>query len=87
MQRIEENQVFRSSDLYLCAFLVAKGAKLWATDAGNPDRVGFLLTPRPKAEDLEAWAGGWATVNAGEYSRALRHLKRELWAAKDRRQR
>ena len=32
-------------------------------------------------------AGGWAMVNAGEYSRALRHLKRELWAAKDRRQR
>jgi hypothetical protein len=83
MARIDEGRIFRSSDLYLCAFLVAKGAELWATDASNPNRVEFLLKPRPKPKDLEAWAGGWATVNAGEYSRMLRHLKKALWQAKD----
>ena len=83
MKRMEESNLFRSSDLYLCAFLVAKGAELLSTDADNPDRVEFLLAPRPSAEDLEAWAGGWATVNAGEFGRALRHLKKALYRAKD----
>jgi hypothetical protein len=83
MKRIKESKLFRSSDLYLCAFLVAKGAKLLSTDAENPHRIEFLLTPRPATEDLEAWAGGWATVNAGEFSRALRHLKKALYRAKD----
>jgi hypothetical protein len=83
MKRIEESKLFRSSDLYLCAFLVAKGAALLSADADNPNRVEFMLTPRPSAKDLEAWAGGWATVNAGEFSRALRHLKRALYQAKD----
>jgi len=83
MKRIEESKWFRSSDLYLCAFLVAKGAQLLSTDADDPDRIEFLLAPRPPAKDLEAWAGGWATVNAGEFSRALRHLKKALYRAKD----
>jgi hypothetical protein len=87
MKKTDKNEVFRSSDLYLCAFLIAKGAQLFSVDAEDPERVGFLLTPRPTTEDLEAWAGGWAAVNAGDYSRALRHLKRTLWAAKDSRQR
>ena len=87
MKRIEESKLFRSSDLYLCAFLIAKGAELLSTDAANPNRVEFLLTPRPATDDLEAWAGGWATINAGEYSRAIRHLKRALWAAKGSRSR
>lgn len=83
MKRIEESKLFRSSDLYLCAFLIAKGAKVLSTDADNPDRIEFLLTPRPVTEDLEAWADGWATVNAGEFSRALRHLKKAFYRAKD----
>jgi hypothetical protein len=44
MKRIKESKLFRSSDLYLCAFLVAKGAKLLSTDAENPHRIEFLLT-------------------------------------------
>ena len=83
MKRIEESRLFRSSDLYLCAFLIAKGAKLLSTDAANPDRIEFLIVPSPATKDLEARAGGWATVNAGEFSRALRHLKKALYRAKD----
>ena len=83
MKRIGENRLFRSSDLYLCAFLVARGAELLSTVADNPVRVEFLLAPKPAAKDLEAWAGGWATVNAREFSRALRHLKKALYRAED----
>ena len=62
---------------------IAKGAELLSTDANDPDRIAFLIAPRPATEDLEAWAGGWATVNAGEFSRALRYLKKALYRAKD----
>ena len=52
----------------------------------SPDRIVFVLTPRPEAEDLEAYAEGSALVNVGDFGRSLRTLKRALWRAKDGRQ-
>ena len=83
MERISSNQTFETSDLYLASFLLCRGLKLWATDACNPNRVVFLLTPRPETVDLEAYTEGRAVANVAEFGRALRTLKRALHRAKD----
>jgi hypothetical protein len=83
MQRTATDSFFKTSDLYMAAYLHTRGLQLWGTDAENPDRVVFILTPRPEAEDLEAFAEGRALVNVGEFGRSLRTLKRALYRAKD----
>ncbi len=83
MQRIHVNQTFETSDLYLSAYLLTRGLKLWATDTRQPARVVFVLTPRPGFDDLAAYAEGRAVANVGEFGRALRTLKRALHIGQD----
>ena len=85
-ERIRTADMFETSDLYLGAYLLCKGLKLWATDARDPARVIFVLTPRPRAEDLEAYAEGRALVKVGDFGRSLRTLKRALHRTKAGRQ-
>ena len=82
MQRIAADRIFETSDLYLAAYLSTRGHRLWATDSHNPERIVFVLTPRPDADDLAAYLEGRATVRVDEFGRALRELKRALWRAK-----
>jgi hypothetical protein len=87
MQKTTTSSFFETSDLYLASFLLTRGLQLRGTHAENPARVVFVLTPRPEAEDLEAYAEGKALVNVGEFGRSLRTLKRALYRAKDGRRR
>ncbi|MBN1814952.1 MAG: hypothetical protein JXA14_24150 [Anaerolineae bacterium] len=83
MQRIAVDQIFETSDLYLAAYLLTRGLRLWATDAHDPARVIFVLTPPPQPADLSAYTQDRAEVNVSEFGRALRTLKKALWRAKD----
>jgi hypothetical protein len=58
MKRTPIDQTFETSDLYLAAYLVARGLRLWATHAHNQERVIFGLTPRPSPEDLAHYHEG-----------------------------
>lgn len=82
-ERIWEDLIFRTSDLYLAAYLLTRGLRLWAPDRHDPARVEFVLTPRPRTEDLEAYVEERAQVNDDDFGRALRTLKRALWRVKD----
>lgn len=67
---------FTTSDTFLAAFLIAKGAHLVGTDDTEPMRVKFILSPKPSSEDIEGYASETAMVNAVGYARALRQLRR-----------
>ncbi len=83
MQRCDESKLFRTSDLYLAAYLIARGLRLWATDPHDLARVVFVLTPRPNPDDLAAYGAGTATANVADFGRALRTLKRALYDARE----
>ena len=83
MKRISADHIFETADLYLAAYLLTRGLDLWTTDGRDPARVVFVLTPRPRPTDLEAYAEGRAETNVGEFGRALRRLKKALWRAKE----
>ena len=84
MKRIKEEESFRTSDLYLAAYLCAsRGLSLSSVDSSrDPNRVVFLLVPRPDPADVTGYTEGKALVEVGAFGRALRTLKRELHRVK-----
>jgi hypothetical protein len=86
MDRMDEspaNEFFTTSDLFLASFLLTKGHRLHSTDGSDPRRVVFVLTPRPDSKDLVAYAEGNATATVFEFVRAMRYLKKQIWAIRD----
>jgi hypothetical protein len=83
MQRISVAEIFESSDIYLCAYLLTIGFSLWAVDASrDSDHVAFLLSPRPDLADFARYFEGKALVEVAAFVCCLRALKRELRRAK-----
>jgi len=78
MQTANEDTLFRGSDLYLSAFLLTRGLRLWTTDDHDPARVIFVLTSRPHPDDLADYVSGVAMANVQCFGRALRRLKAAL---------
>ena len=80
--RIQADQTFETTDLCLASYLVAAcGLRLWACKACSPERVTFVLTPRPDPADLAHYDSGQATVLARSFFRVLRSLEREMQKA------
>jgi hypothetical protein len=81
--KIDESRILRTEDVSLAAFLMAKGARLWATDCTSLGRVEFCLTSLPSGDDLTAFVKGCAIVNVRDYSSAIRIIKGAMRRAKD----
>ncbi len=79
MERRDEKELFRVSDLYIAAYLRCNGFALWGVDHHDGGRCVFVFTPRPSAELLAQFTEETATVNVAQFSRELRSLKRKLF--------
>ena len=77
-RRIDTNKTFETSDLTLAGYLLTRGLTLWAVAPADPGRVRFVLTPKPRSEDLLEYSSGQASVEPQSYARALRQLKYAL---------
>jgi len=70
---------FRTSDIWLAAFLIAGGNSLAEVDRRNPRRVDFILARWPTAEEQRGFDTGDGLVKIGPLMAALRRLKRALY--------
>lgn len=78
-----ETQPFRTSDLYLCCFLLAAGHHLEGIDQSDTQRQVFEIMPYPPTDVLAAYADGTATVAVQAFVAAERRLKRAIFDARD----
>lgn len=78
-----EDQIYESSDLFLTAFLLAKGLQLNRTRKLTPQKVFFVLEGCPAREKLVAdYYSGRALVDPLRYQNELRNLKSLIYEAK-----
>jgi len=70
---------FRTSDIWLAAFLIAQGNALSEVDRRNPRRVDFVLARWPTAEEQRGFDTGDGLVKIGPLMAAVRRLKRALY--------
>lgn len=77
---VEEDDNFRSRDLYLCAFLLASDMRLIDLDRTDPGRVRFVFANRERCEEcVDAYWQG-AKVVARDMVTAVRTLKERLYS-------
>jgi Domain of unknown function (DUF5659) len=70
---------FKTSDLYLSAFLQVRGAHLSHIERNNPQRCIFIFDNCDETS-LSEWNKGTAETNAVAYTNALQRLKRTLYS-------
>ncbi len=72
-------ETFKTYDLVLAAWLLSKGADLVGVDDADPQRVRFILTPRPSHDDLSAFEEGQTTAQVQSFYKALRRCKTAIY--------
>ncbi len=73
-------RTYRSSDLALCAALIARGHKLVGLDATTPRRINFLIQANSTLNsDVSNYYGDSMLVNARSYFDAIKLLKSRLY--------
>ena len=80
LQNTKDHRYYRTSNLYLAAFLFAHNLPISNIDKANPEKCVFIFRDTPEREDLE-WRflfGKEALVDARLYAQAIRELKIKL---------
>ena len=77
---------FKTSDLYLAAYLIALGYEYKGIRPVKPgsSQQEFILEGEPTNDEIADFATGVAMVNAQMLCRALRMLKGLIWVARKR---
>lgn len=70
---------FRTSDLWLAAYLLARGNSLAGIDRRDPRRVDFILSHPPTTEDMQGFDTGEGLAPIGGLMAGMRKLKRCLY--------
>lgn len=79
----ENGNTFRSSDLYLSAYLSLKGVKVITVDRFNPQRCNFIFEKDESITKLiEEFKLGQARVEPKQYMFKIRELKSMLYINK-----
>ena len=78
--RTQHASEFSSFDLYLCAFLIARGLQLLRTER-NQGRVRWIFVGGTTAARLHHEFLNNGPVPVGDYRRCLQDLKTEIFAA------
>ena len=76
----KDDTVLRTSDLFLAAFALERGACCIGSDRTNPKRTVFILSPKLSDDDLARFADKTALVNCAGFCDAiveLRHVIRD----------
>lgn len=72
---------YRSSDLYVSAYLLAQGLTLLDVDRSDPRRLEFVFEDRPDRPQLvHDFLCGTANGNLADFIYQLRRAKRLLYA-------
>jgi hypothetical protein len=77
---------FKTSDLYLAAYLIALGYEYKEVQSVRPgsSQLEFILDGEPTNDEIADFTTGVAMVNAQALCRALRALKSLIWSARKR---
>ena len=71
---------YRTSDLYIAAWLLSNGLELRDIDRRNPRRCDFVFADRPDRHELvQSFVYGSATGNLADFIFHLRKAKRLSW--------
>ena len=72
---------YRTSDLYVAAWLLSNGLELLDIDRRNPRRCDFIFADRPDRRELvQTFVYGSATGNLTDFIFHLRKAKRLLYS-------
>ena len=81
MEHVAMSETYRSSDLYVSAWLLSQGLVLLDIDRTNPRRLDFVFQDRPdRAQLVHDFQCGTATGNLADFIYQLRRAKRLLYA-------
>lgn len=73
--------VYRTSDLYIAAWLLSKGLQLEDLDRRKPQRIDFIFQDRPDRQELvNQFLCGSATGNVVDFVFYMRRAKRLLYS-------
>jgi len=79
---MEANGIYRTSDLYVAAWLLSKGLELQDIDHHNKQRCDFVFTDRPDRPELvHSFLCGSATGNLADFIYHLKRAKRALYSS------
>jgi len=79
---MEANGTYRTSDLYVAAWLLSKGLELQKIDRSNSRRCDFVFTDRPDRPELvHQFLCGQAVGNLADFVFNLRRAKRLLYSS------
>ncbi|HEX3033937.1 MAG TPA: DUF5659 domain-containing protein [Thermodesulfobacteriota bacterium] len=76
----KDYRYYRTTNIYLAAYLYAHNLQLVNVDKANPKRCVFVFRDTPERESLESrfLFGKGATVDAVLYAQAIRELKTKI---------
>ncbi|MBA7611701.1 hypothetical protein ES703_18929 [subsurface metagenome] len=78
---MEPNKSYRTSDIYITAWLLSKGLKLAGIDRHNNQRCQFIFIDRPDRPELVTqFLCGSATGNVVDFVFYMRRAKRLLYS-------
>ena len=79
--KMERDGTYKTSDIYVVAWLLSKGLQLERLDRRNPRRVDFIFQDRPdRSELVRQFTCGSATGNVVDFSFYLGRAKRLLYS-------
>jgi len=79
--KMETKGIYRTSDLYIAAWLLSKGLQLQHIDRNDRQRFSFIFTDRQDRPELvHSFMCGRATGNLADYVYYLRRAKRLLYS-------
>ncbi len=78
---METSETYRTSDLYITAWLLSKGLQLQGIDRHNPRRSEFIFIDREdRSELVHSFMVGQATGNLPDFIYYIRKAKRLLYS-------
>ena len=80
MQQMQAgNGVFKTADIVLASYLMAKGSELVGVDDSDHQHVKFFIRPLPSPDDLAVFVARDALAPVHSFYSALRKCKRALY--------
>ena len=78
---MQKNGIYKTSDLYIAAWLLSKGLELRGINRSNKQRNDFIFQDRSDRPELvRQFTCGSATGNVGDFVYSMRKCKRLLYS-------
>ena len=80
--RMEKNETYVTSDLYVAAWLLSNGLRIKGIDRHNPQRSDFIFQDRgDRPELVRQFVCGSATGNVADFVYYMRRAKKLLFSS------